>query len=67
MGMVVNLTTLAGLFWAMFPEVVLTGWALWLMLVAGWRHTGEEDQRRAGHIALAALVSALLGRPASHP
>ncbi len=60
MGMVVNLATLAGLFWAMFPEVVLTGWALWLMLVAGWRHAGEEDQRRAGHIALAALVSALL-------
>ncbi len=59
MGMVVNLTTPAGLFWAMLPEVVLTGWALVLMLVAGWRHSGEEDQRLAGHLALAALVSAL--------
>ena len=60
MGMEVNLMTPAGLFWAMLPEIVLTGWALVLMLVAGWRHSGEEDQRFAGQLALATLVSALL-------
>ena len=59
MGMVVNLATPAGLFWGMLPEIVLTGWALALMLVAGWRHSGEEDQRFAGQLALAALVSTL--------
>ncbi len=60
MEMVVNLSTNAGLFWAMLPEIVLAVWALVLMLVAGWRHHGEEDQRLAGHLALAALVSSLL-------
>jgi NADH-quinone oxidoreductase subunit N len=59
MEMVVNLATNAGLFWAMLPEIVLAVWALALMLVTGWRHHGEEDQRLAGHLALAALVSAL--------
>jgi NADH-quinone oxidoreductase subunit N len=59
MEMVVNLATNAGLFWAMLPEIVLAVWALALMLLAGWRHSGEEDQRIAGHLALAALVSSL--------
>jgi hypothetical protein len=59
MEMVVNLATNAGLFWAMLPEIVLAVWALALMLVTGWRHHGEEDQRLAGHLALAALVSSL--------
>lgn len=60
MDMVVDLTTPTGLFWAMLPEIVLLGWALALMLFAGWRHQGEEDQRVAGQLALAALVSSLL-------
>ena len=59
MDMVVDLTTPAGWSWALLPEIVLTGWALVLMLVAGWRHSGAEDQRFAGQLALVGLVSAL--------
>lgn len=59
MNMVVDLATPAGWSWALLPEIVLTGWALALMLAAGWRHNGEDDQRFAGQLALAGLVSAL--------
>ena len=59
MEMVVNLTTPAGMSLAMFPEIVLTLVALALMLLAGWRNKGEEDQRLAGQLALGGLVLAL--------
>ena len=42
---------------ALLPEIVLTGWALVLLLVVGWRHRGPGDVRLAGWITLAALAS----------
>ena len=41
----------------LLPELVLTGWALVLLLVVAWRHTTVRDLRIAGGITLAALAS----------
>ncbi len=59
MDMFVNLTTPAGMSLAMLPEIVLTIAVLALVLLAAWRHSGEEDQRLAGQVALGGLVLAV--------
>jgi NADH-quinone oxidoreductase subunit N len=41
----------------LLPELVLTGWALVLLLFVAWRHDSVRDLRVAGWITLAALAS----------
>ena len=54
-----DLSHAGGLTVALLPELVLSAWALVLTLYAGVRNRGAEDQRRAGWMTLAALVSTL--------
>jgi len=42
---------------ALLPELVLTGWALVLLLVVAWRHRSVGDLRVTGWLTLAALLS----------
>ncbi len=42
---------------SLLPELVLTGWALVLLLFVAWRHRTARDVRIAGWLTLAALVS----------
>ena len=42
---------------ALLPELVLTGWALVLLLVVAWRHHSVRDLRLAGWLTLAGLLS----------
>jgi NADH-quinone oxidoreductase subunit N len=57
--MPIDLTQPTGLTFALLPEIVLTAWALVLMIVVAWRHENAADQRLAGYIALVGLVSAM--------
>ncbi|MGH7567948.1 MAG: NADH-quinone oxidoreductase subunit N [Gemmatimonadales bacterium] len=45
---------------ALLPEVVLTGWALALLVFVAWRHRTERDLRIAGWLTLAALATTAL-------
>jgi NADH-quinone oxidoreductase subunit N len=40
----------------LLPEVLLTGWALLVLLVASWRHETIEDSRLAGWLSFAGVV-----------
>ena len=42
---------------ALLPELVLTGWALVLLLFVAWRHRTVRDLRIAGWLTLVALAS----------
>jgi len=42
---------------SLLPELVLTGWALVLLLFVAWRHRTVRDLRIAGWLTLLALVS----------
>jgi len=42
---------------ALLPELVLTGWALVLLLFVAWRHRTARDLRIAGWLTLVALAS----------
>ncbi|MBI4421129.1 MAG: NADH-quinone oxidoreductase subunit N [Gemmatimonadetes bacterium] len=55
----IDLSTAGGMTLALLPELSLSTWALLLTLYAGWRHAGEEDQRRAAGIALIGLAITL--------
>ncbi len=55
-----DLTRPAGMVLAVGPELVLTAWSVAVMLTIAWRHANERDQRLAGHLALAGLVTTLV-------
>ena len=55
-----DLTLPADLMLGILPELVLSGWALLVLLVAAWRHRSDQDSRLAGRIALAGLVLAFV-------
>jgi NADH-quinone oxidoreductase subunit N len=40
----------------LLPEVLLTGWALIVLLAASWRHETAEDSRLAGWLSFAGVV-----------
>ncbi|PYO86781.1 MAG: NADH-quinone oxidoreductase subunit N, partial [Gemmatimonadetes bacterium] len=42
---------------SLLPELVLTGWALVLLLFVAWRHRTARDARIAGWLTLLALLS----------
>lgn len=54
--MSLDLTTPGGVLLALLPEIVLTGFALVVLLVIAWRHRTVEDSRLAGWLSLAGLV-----------
>ena len=55
--MSLDLSSYRDLMLALLPEVVLTGWALVLLLFVAWRHKTIRDLRIAGWLTLAALAS----------
>lgn len=59
--MLIDLGSAGGLLVALLPEFLLTMWGCAMMLVAGWRHRDARDQRFAGHLAIAAFGTALVG------
>jgi NADH-quinone oxidoreductase subunit N len=46
---------------ALLPEIVLSGWALIVLLVASWRHGRPEDSRLAGWLSFAGVPLSLAG------
>jgi NADH-quinone oxidoreductase subunit N len=60
MGLTIDLSSPGGLVIALLPEIVLTCWALVILLAAAWRHRDEADQQLAGNLSLLGLVSTLL-------
>jgi NADH-quinone oxidoreductase subunit N len=52
----IDLSSPLGLTLALLPEIVLTGWALIVLLVVSWRHETAQDSRLAGWLALAGLL-----------
>lgn len=55
--MSLDLSDYRDLLTALLPELVLTGWALVLLLLVAWRHRTARDLRLAGWVTLAALAS----------
>jgi NADH-quinone oxidoreductase subunit N len=51
-----DLSTPSGIMLALLPEVVLSGWALIVLLVVSWRHEGPRDSRLAGWLSFAGVV-----------
>jgi NADH-quinone oxidoreductase subunit N len=60
MSVVVDAGTLWGATVALLPEVLLSVWGCAIVLFAGWRRSGPEQQHRAGQLTLVALASALV-------
>ncbi|MEX0692069.1 MAG: NADH-quinone oxidoreductase subunit N [Gemmatimonadales bacterium] len=58
--MAIDLTNPLGMALSLLPEIVLTAWALVLMLVAAWRHGDDRAQRLVGNLTVGALASGLL-------
>jgi NADH-quinone oxidoreductase subunit N len=46
---------------ALLPEVLLSAWALIVLLVASWRHGRPEDSRLAGWLSFAGVALSLAG------
>jgi len=57
--MPIDLSNPAGITLALLPEIILTVWALGLLLLIGWRHAEPEIQRTVGWWTVAGLVAAL--------
>jgi len=55
--MSLDLSSYRDLMLSLLPELVLTGWALVLLLFVAWRHKTIRDLRIAGWLTLAALAS----------
>jgi NADH-quinone oxidoreductase subunit N len=55
--MTLDLSRYQDLLLALLPELVLTGWAMVLLLFVAWRHRTVSDLRVTGWLTLAALLS----------
>jgi len=53
---VIDLARPGGVALALLPELVLTGWSLFLTLVVAWRHRTEQDQALVGQLSVLGLV-----------
>ena len=53
----IDLTTPLGVSMALLPEILLSAWALIVLLVVAWRHETAEDSRLAGWLSLAGLIT----------
>ncbi|MBA3574708.1 MAG: NADH-quinone oxidoreductase subunit N, partial [Pseudonocardiales bacterium] len=58
--MPVDLSTPVGALVALLPELVLTAWALVVLLVVAWRHRTARDSRFVGLLSIVGYVLALL-------
>ncbi len=52
----IDLGSPLGITLALLPEILLSGWALIVLLVVSWRHQTAQDSRLAGWLALAGLL-----------
>lgn len=52
---VLDLASPGGITVALLPEIVLSGWALVVLLVVAWRHHTSDDSRLAGWLSLVGL------------
>ena len=59
--MQLDLSTPQGVTLGLLPEILLSGWALVVLLVASWRHSTAEDSRLAGWLSLAGIVVSAAG------
>jgi NADH-quinone oxidoreductase subunit N len=57
----IDLSTPWGVTVALLPEVLLSGWALVVLLVVSWRHQTAEDSRLAGWLSFAGVVVSAAG------
>jgi NADH-quinone oxidoreductase subunit N len=57
--MPVDLSTAAGATLALLPELVLTGWALVVLLYVAWRHRDGYHMRTAGALSIVGYVFAV--------
>jgi NADH-quinone oxidoreductase subunit N len=69
--MPIDLSTPGGAVLALLPELVLTAWALVILLLIAWRHTTAADTRLVGQLsvigyALAAVAAAWLALSGAH-
>ncbi len=51
-----DLSTPWGVAVALLPEILLSGWALVVLLVVSWRHETAEDSRLAGWLSFAGIL-----------
>jgi NADH-quinone oxidoreductase subunit N len=51
-----DLSTPEGITLGLLPEILLSGWALIVLLVASWRHGTAEDSRLAGWLSFAGVA-----------
>ena len=58
--MPIDLSTPGGATLALLPEIMLTAWALVVLLVVAWRHHTARDSRFVGLLSIAGYVLALL-------
>jgi len=56
-----DLSTPWGVTLALLPEVILTAWALVVLLVVSWRHDTAEDSRLAGWLSFAGVLLSAAG------
>ena len=56
-----DLGTPGGVMLALLPELLLTGWALLVLLVVAWRHRTAEDSRLAGWLSFAGVAVSAAG------
>jgi len=54
--MQLDLSTPQGIILGLLPEILLSGWALIVLLVVSWRHGSVEDSRLAGWLSLAGIA-----------
>ncbi len=52
--------TPGGVFLALLPEILLTGWSLVVLMYLAWNHGAARDSRSAGTLALFGYVLAIL-------
>ena len=57
--MQLDLSTPWGVTLALLPEIVLSAWALVVLLVVSWRHRTEQDSRLAGWLSFAGVLLSL--------
>ncbi len=58
--MLIDLSTPGGAALALLPEIVLTAWALVVLLVASWRHRTAQDSRTVGILSIIGYVLAVV-------
>jgi NADH-quinone oxidoreductase subunit N len=54
--MQLDMSTPLGVTLGLLPEILLTGWALIVLLVASWRHGTADDSRLAGWLSFAGIA-----------